>query len=111
MVTGFSTGWRVVSLTMWKTSLDGAAARLGFEPSGKFLGNRVHHLDLSVGVAGDDSVADGGEGGAQVLLGVEELLGAEALQVEGFLEGGGDGFEAVAGEQADEQADGQCAAR
>ena len=88
--------------------LDGAAARLGLDPSSKFLGNRVHHQDFSVGVAGDDSITDGGEGGAQILLGVEELLGAEALEVEGFLELGGDGFEALLGEQADEQANGQC---
>ena len=107
LATGFSTGSRVVSLTMWKTSSRGRPAGLGFGPAGELLGDRVHHLDPAVGVAGDDAVADGGEGGAQVLLGVEELLGAAALQVERAAEGGGDGFEAVAGEEADDEADGE----
>ena len=86
---------------------DGAIAGVGFEPSGEFLGDGIHQLDLALGVAGDDTVADGGEGGTEVLLGLEELFGAAALQVEGAAEGCGDGLEAVAGEEADDEADDQ----
>ena len=86
--------------------LDRTVDGLGLEPAGELLGDDVHHLDVAVGVAGDDSVADGGERGAQVLFGLEELFGAEALQVERLAEGGGDCFEAAAGEEADDEADG-----
>ena len=86
--------------------LERAVGGLGLKPACELLGDEVHHVDLAVGPAGDDSVADRGEGGAQVLLGFEELSGAKSLQVERLAEGDGDGFEAVAGEQADDETDG-----
>ena len=81
-----------------------AAARLGLEPAGEFLSDRVHQFDLAGGVAGDDSVADRGEGGAQVLLGLEELFGAAALEVERCAKGGRHLLHASAGEEADAKA-------
>ena len=107
LVTGFSTGWRVVSLTMWKTSSSGRLrASDSVHPVSSWATGFIS-LDAAFGVAGDDSVADGGEGGAQVLLGLEELFGAAALQVERCAEGGVDGLQAVAGEEADDEADGE----
>ena len=82
-------------------------ACLGLGPSGEFLGDGVHHLDAAFGVACDDSVADGGKRGAQVLLGLEELFGAAALQVDGAAECGVGGLHAAARVESDEQADGQ----
>ena len=67
--------------------IEGAASRLGLGPSGKVLGDQVHHLDATIGVAHDDPIADGGEGGTQVLLRLEEFLGALTLEVELVLEG------------------------
>ena len=82
-------------------------ACLGLGPSGEFLGDGVHHLDAAFGVAGDDSIADGGKRGAQVLLGLEELFGAASLQVDGAAECGVGGLHAAARVEADEQADGE----
>ena len=82
-------------------------AGLGLWPSGEFLGDGVHHLDAAFGVASDDSIADGGKRGAQVLLRLEELFGAASLQVDGAAECGVGGLHAAARVEADEQADGE----
>ena len=84
-----------------------AVLGLGLGPSGEFLGDRVHHLDAAFGVACDDSIADGGKRGAQMLLGEEELFGAAALEVDRAAEGCVGGLQATSGEEADEEADGQ----
>ena len=60
----------------------GCPAGFGLSPAGQFAGHRVHHLDASLGVAGDDSVADGGEGGAELLFGFKELFGAASEDLE-----------------------------
>ena len=85
--------------------LERLAVGFGLRPPGEFHGDRVHHLDEAFGVAGDDAVADGGEGGAELLLGLEDLFGAAAEDIERSFVGVGDGVETVAGEQADEDAD------
>ena len=65
----------------------------------------IHHLNSALGIAGDDSVADGGQSGAQLLLGLKDLFGAASEDIERCLIGAGDGVQAVAGEQADKDAD------
>src|SRR6185437_16272423 len=62
-------------------------------------------MDMAFGVAGDDAVADGCEGGAQLLLGLKDLFGTAAENVEGSPVGIGDGVQAIAREQADGDAD------
>ena len=71
------------------------------------MGDWVHHLDTAIGIAGDDSISDGGKCGAQVLLGQKEFFGPVALEVDGAAEGGVGGLQATTGEEADEKADGE----
>jgi hypothetical protein len=82
-------------------------AGLGLSPSGEFLGDQVHHLDAAFGVACDDAIAYGGKRGAQVLLGLEEIFGTAALQVDGVAKCGVGGLQTSAREEADHEADGQ----
>ncbi len=51
--------------------LEGKAGGGVLRPSGELLGDGIHELDAALDVAGDDAVADGGEGGAELLFGLE----------------------------------------
>ena len=74
---GFSTGWRVRSLTMRKTSGSGRPSGLGLGPAGQGLGHAVHERDPALGVGADHRVADAGERDPQPLrLLPQRLLGA-----------------------------------
>ena len=64
---GFSTGWRVSSLTMWNTSSrlrPAASCRL---PADKFLGDRIEEVDPPLGVGADDGIADARQRDVQAL--------------------------------------------
>ncbi len=84
----------------------GEAVGVFVGPAGELLGDVVHGVDASLGVAGDDAVADGLEGRAQLLLGAEGLFGANAEDVEGLAEGAGDILQLAPGVEADDEADG-----
>ena len=89
---GFSTGWRVRSLTMWKTSGKRAAHGLGLGPAGQGLGDAVHERHPALGVGADHRVADAGERDPQPLrLLPQRLLGAAASEEDalGVLQGDG----------------------
>src|SRR4051794_17855851 len=57
----FSTGSRVFSLTIRKTSGRGAALRLVLGPAGQGLSNGVHERHPALGVGADHGVADAGK--------------------------------------------------
>ncbi len=76
------------------------ALGFGLGPAGEVNCDRVHHLNPSLGIAGNDSIADGGQGGAQLLLGAEDLFGAAAEDIERGFVGAGDSVQTVSGEQA-----------
>ena len=64
---GFSTGWRVSSLTMLEDRLQRQPLRLVGPPAGQRLGDRVERDDPSVRVGGDQPVADALQGGPEQL--------------------------------------------
>ena len=55
---GFSTGWRVSSLTMRNTSSSVPARGLLGLPADELLGDRVEEVDPPLGVGADDGIAD-----------------------------------------------------
>ena len=55
---GFSTGWRVSSLTMRNTSSSVRLRRLFGLPADKLLGHRVEEVHPALGVGADDGIAD-----------------------------------------------------
>ncbi len=85
--------------------LDRVPRGLGCGPPGKLLGDRVHRLDVALGVAGDDRVADGLKGGAQALLRAKGLLGADAENVMRLPEVGGDLLQQAPDVDTDDEAE------
>ena len=69
------------------------------------LGDDVHGLDFAFRAAGDDAVADGGEGGAETFFRAEGFLGADAEDVGGAFEGFGEVVDEGADVKADDQAE------
>ena len=89
---GFSTGWRVPSLTMRKTSEQRAPHGLCLGPAGQKLGHAVQERHLALGVGADHGVADAGERDPQPFrLLLQRLLGALASEEDaaGVLQGNG----------------------
>ena len=79
-VTGSSSGSRVASLRMLKTSRSDLPLRLVRVPAGQILGDRIQILDAPVGVRRDHGVADRLQRDLRLLLLLEHRsLGALAL--------------------------------
>ena len=81
------------------------AQGFGGGPAGELLGYVVHGLDAAFGIAGNYSIADGLEGGAQLLFGLEGLFGAEAEDVVCLPVGVGDLLQSAAGVEPDDESD------
>ena len=86
-------------------AFEGEIAGGGFVPPGELLGDIVHGLNEALFAAGDDPVADGLEGGAELLLGAEGLFGADAERVVGLAVGVGDLVDQAPGVEADGESD------
>ena len=74
-------------------------------PPSELLSDVVHCVHVSFGVAGNDAVGDGLESGAQLLLGAERLLGAQAEHIVRLPEGTRDVLQLTPAVEPDDEPD------
>src|SRR5262249_12788077 len=91
-----------------KDLFEGEAYGIGLRPAGKLARDRIHHLDATFDVAGDDAVADRGKGGPELLLGLKDLFCAPSEDFKRGAVSGRDRVEPAAHEEADQDADAEC---
>ena len=76
-IAGLSTGSRVSSWTIWKTSGSHVPERVGLRPAGQRLCDGVHEGDAAINIRRDDGVANARQRGAEPFrLLAQRLLGA-----------------------------------